>query len=407
MDLAFRATQPDEFGELILAIDGAFVGRFDAEDVARERAVSDPERCFAAFEGAEIVGGAYDARLPMAVPGGRLLEATAAVVGVGVKPTHTRRGVNTALMRLQLEAMRERGDAVAILHASEGAIYGRFGYGLATFETRLDLERTHGRFVRGVEPMGRVRLVGREEARAAIAAVEAVLRTEVPGMVAADDAGWFDYRFPERHGGESSHLSFALHETDGVVDAYAAYAMRHAWPESVPRNELDVWGIAGATPAAYADMWRYCIGIDLVERVRTDHRPVDDAILHLLAEPRRAGARILDGIWLRLVDLPAALEARGYAGEGSVVLAVADAFCPWNEGTYRLEVAGGEATCRATSEEPDLACTTNDLAAAYLGGSTFRQLHAATRIHELRDGAIGEADRLFRTDRSPWCQAMF
>ena len=407
MDLAFRRIAPEEFDDLIRAIDGAFGGNLTDDDIARERGVSDPERCFAALEGESIVGGAYDATLPISLPGGRLLDRCAAVIGVGVLPTHTRRGVNTALMRMQLDAMRERGDLVAVLHASEGVIYGRYGYGLATYELDLDLETAHARFVRGVEPMGRVRLVGREEARAAVAAVDAVVRGTVPGTVVADGPAWFEYRFPGAHRGGETHLQFAVHETDGVVDAYAVYAVRHDWPESIARNVLEISSLAGATAQATADMWRYCLDVDLVERVRSHRRPLDEPLLHLLAEPRRARARILDGIWLRLVDLAGALEARGYVGDGSVVLEVGDAFCPWNEGRYRLEVAGGEASCRPTTDAADLACTTNDVAAVFLGNATFRSLHAATRVVEAREGAIADADRLLRTDRAPCCQVMF
>lgn len=406
MGLDIRTISGEEFPAYIRAVDGAFIGTMEDVDVALERAVADPARCFAAVEDGAFVGGAYDTALPIVVPGGGPVTA-AAVIGVGVLPTHTRRGVNTALMRAQLDAAHARGDALAILHASEGGIYGRYGYGLASLEIRGDLERAHAGFVRGVESVGRVRILGREDAREAVEAIEANLRPRTPGMVEAVGPGWFDYRFPVRHHGEDQHLQFAVHETDGVVDAFAAYAMQHEWTESISRSILDVWQILGATPAGYAAMWRYVLGIDLVERVRAHRRPSDDPILHLLADPRRFRGRVLDGLWLRLVDLPRALAERGYAGDGAAVIEVLDRFCPWNEGRYRVEVEAGAARCVPTDERADLACTTNEVAAAYLGGTSFRQLAAAARVVEVREGGIARADALFATAGDPWCQVMF
>ncbi len=136
-------------------------------------------------------------------------------------------------------------------------------------------------------------------------------------------------------------------------------------------------------------------------------RPVDDPLLRMVMEPRRLRPTLRDGMYVRLIDVPAALEARGYADDGSIVLEAADAFCGWNQGRYELSVTGGSATCRPTELEADLACSVDELAATYLGGSTFGQLARAGRVEELTGGAVARADAIFRSDPSPWCPLPF
>jgi predicted acetyltransferase len=162
-----------------------------------------------------------------------------------------------------------------------------------------------------------------------------------------------------------------------------------------------------ATPDAYADIWRYLFDVDLVHRVKAWNRPVDEPLSFLMEEPRRLRLRIADGLRVRLVDVPAALEARGFVGDGRVVVDVEDRFCSWNEGRYAIEVSAGAASCSRTDEEPDIACSATDLGATYLGGATFRQLHRAGRVDERRAGALERVDELFASDPAPWSPFIF
>jgi predicted acetyltransferase len=127
-----------------------------------------------------------------------------------------------------------------------------------------------------------------------------------------------------------------------------------------------------------------------------------------LAEPRRLGLNVREGMWLRLVDLPAALEARSYAAAGSLTFEVTDEFCPWNAGRWRLEVgADGRGTVTASDAEPDLTLDIADLATVYLGAFTFAHLAGAGRVGECRPGAVAEAGALFVTAAAPWSSTMF
>jgi predicted acetyltransferase len=307
-------------------------------------------------------------------------------------------------MRAQLDAIHERGEPLALLFASEGAIYGRFGYGLASFLGDIDVEVERSAFVRGYRPSGRVRLLTGEEARPLIRLVYDEAQPSRPGMIALDDR-WWEWMFFE---GEKDEPTFySVHDTDGVVDAYAAYRVKHEWPESIPKLQLAVRQLLATTPQAYADMWRYLFDIDLVQRVQASNRPIDEPLFLLMQEPRRLRFRTADAMRARLVDVPRALRARGYAGEGRTVVRVADAFCPWNEGAYALEVSAGAATCARTDEEPEIACSAADLGAAYLGGATFRQLQRAGRVEELRPGTLERIDALFASDPAPWSPFIF
>jgi len=406
MEIEIRTIAEEEYDSYFGMLETSFGGHARPEDIERERRVVEIGRCLGAFDGPELVGGASAASFLMTVPGAEI--RAAGVTGVGVKPTHRRRGVNSALMRRQLDDVRAAGEPVAVLFASEGGIYGRFGYGMGSFMCSMDLERERSAFVRGSEPGGRVRLLERAAALEAFLPVYDRTRRERPGMIRLD-ATWFEYRFAEEghHEPEPRRYFYAAHEGAEGIDGYAVYHVKSEWPDSTPRNELQVEEAVALTPGAYADVWRYLLDVDLLGRVTGWNRPMDEPLLHLLAEPRRLRLTLRDGLWVRLVDVPKALEGRRYAAEGRVVLEVRDGFCPWNEGRYELEGGPDGATCRSTRAEPDLACTAAELGATYLGGVSFRQLQRVGRVEEVRAGALARADAIFTWDPAPWCSFMF
>ncbi len=404
MEMEIRRIRTDEFEIWLQAIETAFSGVPTPEDVENERRVASMDRCVAAFDGVEIVGGAAAYPLRMQVPGGEV--DVAGITSVGVKPTHRRRGINTALIRWQLDDARRRGTSVAALFASEGGIYGRFGFGLGTFLASIDIATDHASFVRGYQPGGRVRLRSPDEALADMLRVYETERAGRPGMTAVDEA-WMRWRLHDHDWERKDPTFIAVHEGDAGADAYAVYKVKHEWPGSIPQLELTLHQLHATTPQAYADMWRYLFDMDLIRRVTAWGRPADEALLHLLAEPRRLQLTLKDGLWVRLVDLPRALEARGYATQGRIVVEVRDRFCPWNEGRYALEVSAEGVGCTRTDEEPDISGTVNALGAVYLGGTSFRQLWRAGQVEERTPGALARADVIFAWDPLPWCAFVF
>jgi len=216
VDVEIRTIAPKEFEAYVDALAAGFGGHTRPEDIERERMVAEIDRCLAALDGPEIVGGASAASFTLTVPGGTV--PAAGVTGVAVKPTHRRQGINSALMRRQLDDVRANGEPLAILYASEGGIYGRFGYGLGSFHCSMDVDRGRTAFVRGYRPSGRTRLLDREDALAAMRPLHDRVRRDRPGGIELDPT-WFAYRFAETRWGEDRKWFYAVHEgADGLAD---------------------------------------------------------------------------------------------------------------------------------------------------------------------------------------------
>lgn len=368
-------------------------------------------RSVAAFEDRQPVGcaGAYEFELTLP---GLTTTPAAGVTWVGVRPTHRRRGVLTGLMSHQLADAHERGEAVAVLLASESVIYGRFGYGLATTQVDLELTRPHARLARPLEVSGQVRLVTDDDRiRRLLPEIHERVRRQQAGDVSRPD-GWWKGFFAGGRGGASFGPRFHLfyEDSSGAVQGYAYYRVQSTFERPLSSDwTVLVQGLGALTFDAYAALWQFVWNVDLSAKVMAGFRPADEPLRHLLVDPRRlATTRSTDFLWCRTVDVAAALAARRYAVEGSVVLEVRDDACPWNAGRWRLEGGPSGASCvRADEATADLTLSAAELGAAYLGGTRLAALAAARRIDEHAPGALARADVMFAEARAPWCQTFF
>jgi predicted acetyltransferase len=407
MDVEIRPVTAEEFDTWARAVERAFGTQVREDELDVHRRTFEPELSLAAFEGNDIVATAGAFSLVLTVPGGRL--PMPGVTAVGVAPTHRRRGLLTMLMRRELDDFRDSGNAIAGLWASESSIYGRFGYGLAAYSADLRIERDRAAFARPHQPWGRMALVERDEALEVFPDVYERFATGQPGMWMRSKTWWETVTADlERWRDGASALFYLLHRSpQGTPDGYAMYRIKHDWNEGVPENVLKVRELVAETPGAYADLWRYCFDHDLIKLIEAWPRPADEPLLHMVAEPRRLRLKMADGLWLRLVDVPQALEGRRYSSADQVVLEVRDTFCPWNEGRYELEGGPDGAECRPTERAPDLIVDAADLGATYLGGVRFRTLSRAGRAHEAKPGALARADAMFAWDPLPYCSTVF
>ena len=406
MDVEIRPVSPEEFQPFHLAVERAFGVHPRPEEEQEHRRVFEADRTLAAFDGSDIVGTAAAYTLTLTVPGNRL--PMAGVTAVGVTPTHRRRGLLTAMMRRQLDDVRDRGEALAGLWASEGSIYQRFGYGLAAFSTNLRILRERTAFARPWQPDGRLTLLEKAEALDAFPPIHERVSAVHPGMWSRTPAWWKVHFADLEHWREGyGALFFALHEGSDGPDGYVAYRVKHDWPEGTPEGGLQVTELMAENARAYGDLWRFCFDHDLVKEIRAWGRQADEPLLLMLAEPRRLRLQLQDGLWLRPVDLPGALAARRYVSEGRLVLEVRDPFCPWNEGRYELEGGPDGAECRRTRKGADVLMDASDVGAAYLGGVRFGTLARAGRVDEERPGALARADALFAWEPLPWCPSLF
>jgi predicted acetyltransferase len=357
-------------------------------------------RLHVATENGAIVAGAGAFEFELTVPGGRVW--TAGVTVVGVLPTHRRRGIVRELMSAQLKDAHARGEPIAALWASEGGFYGRFGYGLASICADMEIPKAYTAFNRPVDWPGTTRLVSADEALELFPRVYDRVAANTPGMISRTEEWWKTRRLADSEwwragGGEKT---FAVLEQAGTPEAYALYRLNFSYGDGVPTGTTVVLEAMGVTPAATAAVWRYLLDIDWMAKVEAELLPIDHPLHLLLLEQNRMRFRVGDGLWIRPVDVGAALAARAYAANGDLVLELSDAFCPWNDGRYALDGS-------KTTASPDLRLTVDALGCAYLGGFTFSDLLRAGRVEEVRDSAVARADALFRTDRKPWCPEIF
>ena len=362
-----------------------------------------PGRMEAAWEHGQVVGGAGAFPFTLTIPGARI--PAAGVTLVAVLPTHRRRGILTALMRAQLDACRRRGEAVAYLWASEDTIYGRFGYGMASLTAEIDIARERSAFYRQREPSGEPRLVPVADAERLVAPIYERVAADTPGMFARSPEWWraralADPPWRRRGGGE---MQCVVVESGATPRAYALYRLNVGFDRGVQTGAVEVLEAVADSPETTRTLWRFLLDIDWMARIRASLLSVDHPLLLLAAEPRRLRMNVRDGVWLRLVDVGAALARRAYASDDALIVDVSDALCAWNEGRWRIGPGGAT----RSSEPRDLACDVSALGCVYLGGFTWAQLAQAGRVEESRPGALRRADALFRTDRAPWCAEIF
>ena len=391
----------DEFARAFYAIGQYFGAPLDQERIDRFLQFFELERMHAAFDGEQIVGGAGAYSFDFTVPGGSL--PCAGVTVVGVYPTHRRRGALRAMMLAQLADVHERGESIAALWASEETIYGRFGYGIASWACEMTLQRVWSAFAQPLERRGQVRFVSPEEAVELFPSVWEAMRRQRPGVPSRSEAWWKlrVLRIPDEE--KANPRRFVALDLDGATQAYAIYRREAGWADGSSSAKLEVQEAIGATPQATAEIWRYLLDVDWTETISAFGLPLDHPLFLLLANARRARMRTADSLWVRLVDVGAALSGRTYATEGRIVFDVRDATCPWNEGRWLVENGRAE----RTEDAAEIALDVDVLGSAYLGAVSFAQLREALRLEEMRPGAVERADALFAWRPLPWCPEIF
>ncbi|WP_405558435.1 GNAT family N-acetyltransferase [Streptomyces canus] len=404
MGTDLRVLRQDEwdewYGNLIRAFGGV---PESAEERELWRELSVDDRFIGAWDGERCVGTAGAFAFRMTVPGGASVPA-AGVTMVGVAGTHRRRGVLTSMMRRQLDDVRSWGEPLAVLTASEPVIYGRFGYGAATYHVNADIDTTR---VRLSVPPGtddvRLRYAAPADVLDACEAVYARLVPRRPGMIARVP-GWERLWLldPESDRDGASPLQCVVAERDGEVVGFVRYRVKADWEPAGPRGTVVVSDLEALDPATHGALWQFLFDLDLTSRIDVRRRPVDETWQYLVSDARRCSLLVRDALHVRLVDVGAALEARTYQTPVDVVLEVEDSFCPWNSGRWRLSGDAKGASCDRTTDSADLALSVRELAATYLGGVSLASLAGAGLVREIRQGALAEAAVGFGSAVAPW-----
>jgi predicted acetyltransferase len=373
--------------------------------------VFDRKRMFGFKVGRRWVSTCGDFQRELTVPGGAAVP-TAAVTVVTVHPPYRRRGLLRAMMVHQLEQVAKRGEPLAALWASESLIYGRFGYGPATNRAILTGSTRRLSFLPGVGTSGSCDEVTREEFLAVAQGLHEGMRPQRPGSMVRDDDVWefavFDMELARRG---ASEIRYVLHYNEsGDVDGYATYRFKEDFDEE-PAGEVRVKEIWAEDAAAHASLWRYLVDLDLARTFRVSNSPVDEPLRHLVADARAVETKITDNIYLRVIDVEAALRARQYAAEVDLVIEIEDPILPANSGRWRLVAdatsGGSDAEVTRVDADPDLTMGILELGTIYLGGVPLTDLHRVRRVTEHTEGAVATASTAFGWHRAPWCPDMF
>jgi predicted acetyltransferase len=406
-DLVYlTAERTDEF---FAAVMRGFHSNYVADEWKPMHKVVEPERSF----GFQVDGrwistcGAYTRTLT--VPGGSV--PVAAVTLVTVQPSYRRRGLLTEMMKHQLRDIHQRGnEPIALLWASEAAIYGRFGYGQAAPQVRLTGRTKTTAFRPEVDlGAGSVGEVERDQAIPVIKRLHQALLADRVGALNRDD-NWWDVRWhdpeSERHG--ASAYRFALHyDHRGRPDGYVSFRVKTNWEESDSASEVIISELDAEAGPARAALWRFVLDLDLVRRFSTHGAPLDEPLRYLVHDLRSVRAELQDGTYARLVDVPRALQARRYLTDLDVIIEVEDPLLSHNNGSVRLQAGSGETSITRSRRRPDLIMNVRELSAIYLGGTPLAALARAGLVTERTKGAVQATAAAFAWSQPPFCPDFF
>ncbi|MEU5286480.1 GNAT family N-acetyltransferase [Streptomyces sp. CA-278952] len=417
MSLDVRNVTASEFPEWMRAVGTGFLtaGKGPGEELVADRLADvDLSRAQGVFDAGRCVATFRSFAQELTVVGGATVAADA-ITAVTVTPTHRRRGLLSRMMATDLAAAKERGDLVASLIAAEYPIYGRYGFGPAARNAvwEVSVHRAGLDPRRSGQPAGggRIEMVDGADIRKIGPEVHAAFAARQPGVVTRDER-WWRLRTgvaPRPAHDKWTEPFYVVHRAaDGEIDGLMTYGVDDEWGDAMqPRNTATVRDMIALNPAAERALWHYLCSVDWVTTVRSGHRAPDDLLPLLLPDPR--AARMItdtDWLWLRMLDVPRALEARTYGTEASLVLDVRDD-AGLAGGRFLLDASASGARCVPTTRSADLALDVAELATLYLGDESARRLVDLDRAEELRAGAATTVDAVFRTGRRPWCPDVF
>jgi predicted acetyltransferase len=407
-DLQLRPATPDDFDGVWGALERAFGEDFNVDNSGTLRAVFEPERNLVFTDGDQVVANAGAYTRELTVPGA--VVPAAHVTLVGVRPTHRRQGLLTRLMHRQLRDVREAGvEPIAVLWASEGRIYQRFGYGPAAFRYSFEVNRQEAVFLPRIAfGAGRLREAEPADVRKEIADVYERVRAVRPGLSSRNEQ-WWDHVLldPKDHRDGATARRALLYEGADGVEGYALWRTKMDWGHTGPNGRVEVREMMAATPGAYAALLRFVFSVDLTREVRFWTAPLDEPLMYMLDEPRVLAARQGESLWVRVADVPAALAARRYCAPVDAVLEVTDTLLPDNAGRWRLRADASGVTCVPADGPADVALDVADLGTAYLGSVSLIALAGAGRVRELRPGALTALSTAFGWPLQPMVSEIF
>jgi predicted acetyltransferase len=409
-DITIRRVDPDEWDAFSRVAEVAFGETMTDEQRARAMDGFEFDRGMTAEDDGELVasGGAYS--LDLTLPGLTTIPV-GGLTWIAVLPTHRRRGILRRMIECHLDDVLRRGEPASVLRASESLIYGRFGYGPATQIASYEIDPRHAAFAQPVAGPGRVRAVRGDEAPHLLPAVFDRARRRQPGEITRGQEWWTTVLSDPQwaRDGDTAAVNVVYEPAAGQeAEGYARYRLHSHWEGMLAANTVKLEELTALTPQAHAALWRYLLDLDLSAKLELFNGRVDEPLRWRLADPRRLRTTFVgDAVWVRLLDLPAALAARRYGVAGRLVLEVTDALRPERDGRFALEGGPDGAECTTTADDPDIVLGVAELGITYLGGMRFSELSRADRVTEVTSGALARADRMFLGEQAPFCSRDF
>ncbi|WP_112246611.1 GNAT family N-acetyltransferase [Kribbella monticola] len=390
-EIAVRVGVAEDYDAISAVFGTAMMFEPSADDELGKR-LFEPERALVATDGEHIVGTTKALTRDLSVPGA--VVPAAHVTGVGVRATHRRRGVMSALIGRQL---REIPEAIAVLWASEPGIYGRFGYGAAAWGTsyEVDLHRVGPPVVR-TRP-GELSELTVDEACKELPTLLRQLQERRPGVSGRSELEWQKHLEDKKddRGGRTARQILVHRDETGAIDGYALWRGKMNWEPTGPAYDVRVEELVAPEPTAYKALWSYLLTLDLAATLGYGYAAVDEPVQQLVTTPTALNRRVSESLWLRVTDVARALEQRRYAAAVDLVIEVTDELIPANAGRYRLTADGTTAVCTPTDDPADLTIPVRELGAAYLGGRRLAEFAATGRVVEHTAGALDTATTAF------------
>ena len=382
----------------------------------------DFQRTVCAFDGTEMIGVSYVFDHQIRIPGTSV--SSAGLAGVGVMPTHRRKGALNGIMRKIIDGAKERGDVLATLWASEASIYGRYGFSIGAFHDSFTLHRAYSRLNSDLDPKGHVDFIEISTAKDLLPSVHNKVFHVRNGVIRRDEYLW-DLWVQKYKKLEPKTKTFLVgYSSDEKIEGYALYSLESRDlqnPGSEPRyiggllessdpeeeHRMNIIEMMSTNDEAYLALWKFLLGVDRVNSYRASKRPVDDPLIWLLEHPDMMRKSLTSMHWVRIIDVVSALDARKYFTEDNLVIQIYDDFCPWNQLRILLEVGNDGSNVSISTRSPDISLSTKEIASIFLGGVKLRTLAINGRVQENKSGAIERLDSMFATSQAPWCPEGF
>jgi predicted acetyltransferase len=394
VDYEIRYATADEYPQVV-DLDGANFGiGYSEQDREDAKLDLDLDRLLIAADGPRVVGVSAELAFELTVPGGAPVPVTG-LTWVSVEVTDRRRGVLRSLIERQVQTAAGDGQAALVLTASEGGIYGRYGFGVASWMTRCVVDRRRARMAEAVDP-GRVRRLSTEQARELLPALHERWRRTSPGAVNRDERRWQLMLLDRdsQRGGRSA-LQHLVHP-----DGYLSYRTKVNWGQPDPAGECEIVDYAPVTPQAHAELWQTLLGLDLIRTISSYKVPLDDPLPLLLTDPRSVDTtHVGDGLWVRPTDVATLLGRRRYGLEIDCVIGVRDPLL--GDGHYRLRGGPDGAECGPTDDPADVDLAVAEVGALSLGGVRLRRLARVGLVDWADDTLLHRLDLALLADRAP------